>query len=116
VKQHSLCCTELSHADEPDWQLSEQQSDPALTLNLLRQNNEAEIRCGSAKLNERRSFYFSRGLSFYTDTLARNSPTAPRNQEPLIFMSPTSMGIAPVQQIFGLSLEAAPFSLSIESN
>jgi hypothetical protein len=26
------------------------------------------------------------------------------------------MGIAPVQQIFGLSLEAAPFSLSIESN
>jgi RNA recognition motif 2 len=31
-------------------------------------------------------------------------------------MSPTSLGIAPVQQIFGLSLEAAPFSLSIESN
>ena len=34
-------------------------SDPALTLNLLRQKNDAEIRCGSAELNDRRTFYFT---------------------------------------------------------
>lgn len=34
-------------------------TDPDLTLNLLRQKNESEIRAGSAKLNERRAFYFS---------------------------------------------------------
>ena len=41
-------------------------SDPALTLNLLRQKNEAEIRCGSAKLNDRRAFYFSESLTNLT--------------------------------------------------
>lgn len=45
----------------------DEQSDPALTLNLLRQKNEAEIRCGSAKLNDRRTFYFT-GSKFTENT------------------------------------------------
>jgi hypothetical protein len=62
--------SDLETAEDPTSE--DERTDPNLTLNLLRQKNDNEIRCGSAKLNERRTFYFS-GAAF-TD-MARNSPT-----------------------------------------
>lgn len=72
----SRLCTEASDAELVAGcqaeMVEDEKSDPTLTLNLLRQTNEVELRCGSAKLNERRSFYFS---SEVFPDLARNSPS-----------------------------------------
>jgi len=50
---------ERSQLDDECTSLTDEQQDPDLTLNLLRYKNDLDIRCGSAKLNERRSFYFN---------------------------------------------------------
>ena len=110
-------------------------SDPKLTLNLLRQKNEAEIRCGSAKLAERRSLSFSSNGSL-CDTYERLF-SADGAQTTLRWTPPPQLTLNSLggcnsastvcskspqeqsQQYFvmnvGLSLEAAPFSLSQES-
>jgi hypothetical protein len=68
---------------------------------LLRQKNESEIRCGSARLNDRRAFYFGGPLQF--SELVKTSPTAQQ-----VFPSL----LAPTSAMVGLSLEAVPFCLS----
>ena len=92
----------------------EECTDPSLTLNLLRQNNENEIRSGSAKLIDRKANEIlasmaSQGLSHTGSLPGLNF----QPQQPVHF--PTAPLGSYASQASGLSLKAAPFRYSEQS-
>lgn len=115
---HQWWCHKTTQHEEHIEDDYDVRQDPNLTLNLLRQTGENEIRSGSAKLNERRSFYFSSSITENMMLANRASPNPSSNgcsSEMSIIMQGSNSAGADAAGVFmnlGLSLEAAPFTLS----